>query len=125
MSFSSLSQRWSFWLRSPPLRPENLSPSQSLILSRGYSYLSLSKAIYFHLFSWPSGLLSSSPSIPALIPPFPFSSPFQPRSLLPSASNDYFATPSKWGGRILTSAFLLVILLMICGLYPRYFVLFD
>jgi hypothetical protein len=80
-------QCWAFWLRSPQW-VLSLSPPRSLVLSRGSPHLPLTKAVYFHSFSWPSGLpfcplphhiwscslFFPSPSLP--LPPVIISFPF-------------------------------------------------
>jgi hypothetical protein len=115
---------WAFHLRPLPLIPESLSPPRSLILSRGSSHLSLYlKVAYFHSFCWPSELLSCLNPHTWLCSPLSLY-PLLPRSLPPSVFCDCFLLPSKWDCSILTWAPLLVNLIELYGLYPRYTVLF-
>ena len=61
---------WPFHLISLLLSPTSLSPSRSLIHSKGFSPPLLPlKVVYFHSFSWPSGLFSC-PLIPEFGPLF-------------------------------------------------------
>ena len=81
------------------------------------------------IYNYSLGPLGFSPvPLPSYLILFPFIPPpplSHPEPSLPLRPLDYFLLLSKWDWSILTWAFLLVTLLMVCGLYPRCSVQFS
>ena len=116
---------WAFWLSSPPLNPESFSLPESWYFLGTFPSFHPTRLFIF--------IRSLDPLGFSLVPhphtwscfPFPFLSPFPPRSFPPSGCCDYFFTSYKWNWNILTWTLLLVTLLTVSGLYPTYSVLFG